>query len=403
MRAVLAASTAESGEAMRATFREAGGFEIVAVVTNGEDALSAAALGPDVVVADVNLPGLTGLQLAERAAADMPSVAIVLVTSQESWPVYRRALRSGAVELLAAPLGPDDVDAVRRAVLAFQRRVDAIRHLGVGGGQLRGRIVAVCAPKDGVGKTTLALSLAATLSERGGDVILADLDLQFGDLSAYVRGGDGAGVPTLADLTQLILARELRRDSVEAVLQRRGALRVLLSPADPAEADDLSVCLSSACPLVNHVVPAADAAVKKPVTGPAIRTLIDFLRSTYALTVLDTGASINDVTLSAVAASDVALVVTLPVATYVRNTLKLIAACRRMGKTPEVLPVVVNRVGGRDEVLTVGDIASQLADHAVLTVPDDRRVPLDLLEGHFRSRRGAFRSALDRVADALAG
>jgi DNA-binding NarL/FixJ family response regulator len=59
------------------------GFEVVGDVVDGETALEAAAqLRPDVVLLDVQLPGIDGFEVAERLAAAANPPRVVLISSR---------------------------------------------------------------------------------------------------------------------------------------------------------------------------------------------------------------------------------------------------------------------------------------------------------------------------------
>jgi CheY-like chemotaxis protein len=63
---------------------EAGGFDVVGVAPDGESALEAVReLRPDVVLLDVQLPGIDGFEVASRLTAGGDGPAIVMTSSRE--------------------------------------------------------------------------------------------------------------------------------------------------------------------------------------------------------------------------------------------------------------------------------------------------------------------------------
>jgi DNA-binding NarL/FixJ family response regulator len=58
------------------------GFEVVGEARDGEEAVELAGrLGPDLVVMDVRLPGITGMEATRRIVGRDPSVVVVLVST----------------------------------------------------------------------------------------------------------------------------------------------------------------------------------------------------------------------------------------------------------------------------------------------------------------------------------
>lgn len=80
---------------------EAEGYEVVGEAPDGEAALEAAArLRPDLVLLDVNLPGLDGFAVAERLAGAEHAPAVVLVSSRDSGdfgPLVRASAARGFI------------------------------------------------------------------------------------------------------------------------------------------------------------------------------------------------------------------------------------------------------------------------------------------------------------------
>ena len=70
------------------------------------------------IVADVRMPGLSGLQLLERLAGEGARMPVVVITGHGDVNACRRAFRGGAVDFLTKPV---DLDELLRAVDAWVR------------------------------------------------------------------------------------------------------------------------------------------------------------------------------------------------------------------------------------------------------------------------------------------
>ncbi|NOX61660.1 MAG: response regulator transcription factor [Chloroflexi bacterium] len=84
-------------EGLQRILADAPGIEVVGGVSSGEKALSAAdELKPDVVLLDVNMPGLGGLEAARRLRARHPNLGIIMLTVSEQEEDLFEAIRAGA-------------------------------------------------------------------------------------------------------------------------------------------------------------------------------------------------------------------------------------------------------------------------------------------------------------------
>jgi DNA-binding NarL/FixJ family response regulator len=73
------------------------GWQVAAEAANGRDAVALAAeLKPDVVVLDLTMPELNGLEAARQIIASAPSARILILTAHESEQLVREVLRAGA-------------------------------------------------------------------------------------------------------------------------------------------------------------------------------------------------------------------------------------------------------------------------------------------------------------------
>jgi DNA-binding NarL/FixJ family response regulator len=73
-------------------------FVVVGEAESGEEALTAVAtLRPDLVVMDINLPAMSGVDATERVLADHPGTTVILVSTYEANALPKGAAGSGAV------------------------------------------------------------------------------------------------------------------------------------------------------------------------------------------------------------------------------------------------------------------------------------------------------------------
>jgi len=101
--------------AMTAVVEETDAFVVVGSATTGEESLTAAAaLRPDLVLMDVNLPGIDGVEASRRltSAEDGPVVVLLSTYDAEDFDIAG----SGATTYVAkAAFGPDRLSACWRA------------------------------------------------------------------------------------------------------------------------------------------------------------------------------------------------------------------------------------------------------------------------------------------------
>ena len=95
-------------EAATATLVEDGEIEVVGRAADGREALELAlALRPDVVVMDINMPVMDGLEATRSLHRLLPSTKVVVVTSSPSASNRWSARGAGAYAFLAKELGTD--------------------------------------------------------------------------------------------------------------------------------------------------------------------------------------------------------------------------------------------------------------------------------------------------------
>jgi len=91
-------------------------FEVVGEAADGEEAIQIArALAPDVVLMDINLPVIDGLEVARRLRLNLPSSAVIILTAYDDDEQLFQAIKAGAAAYFLKDIHPDDLaEGIRR-------------------------------------------------------------------------------------------------------------------------------------------------------------------------------------------------------------------------------------------------------------------------------------------------
>src|SRR5262245_20447961 len=221
-----------------------GDVEVVGAAAGGQEAIDmATALKPDVVLMDINMPGMDGITATEKLAAEVPTAAVIMMSVQGEADYLRRSMLAGAREFLVKPFSSDELTASIRQVWArekdkLSRFAPVVVGAGSGGGSNGdgepANVVAVFSPKGGVGRTTIAVNLAVAAAQSGKKVGLVDASFQFGDVGVLLNLNPRN--KSIADL-----AGELQAGEAESLdtfmISHSSGIRVLLAPPSPEQAE----------------------------------------------------------------------------------------------------------------------------------------------------------------------
>jgi two-component system, NarL family, response regulator DesR len=100
-------------------------ISVVAQVARGDEVVDAAiAAAPDVALLDIEMPGLSGLDAAERLRAAVPSCRIVILTTFGRPGYLRRAMEQGASGFMLKDAPAEQLASAIRRAFAGERVVD---------------------------------------------------------------------------------------------------------------------------------------------------------------------------------------------------------------------------------------------------------------------------------------
>ena len=360
--------------------------EVVGAAPGGPEAIQmAASVKPDVVLMDINMPGMDGITATEKLAAEVPNAAVIMMSVQGEADYLRRSMLAGAREFLVKPFSSDELTASIRQVWTREKDkqsrfapvaapVEASRN---GSGE-PASVVAVFSPKGGVGRTTISVNLAVAAAQDGKRVALVDSSFQFGDVGVLLNLNPRN--KSIADLAGELQAGE-QYDSLDSFLVAHSSgVRVLLAPPTPEQAE-----------LVNPA---------------AVKQVLQALRNENDLVVVDCPSNFNESTLAVLDEADLILTLLTLEITSVKNMRLFLEVCEQLGYGPEKIRLVLNRADSTLGI-RVADVEHSIGrkiDHTI--VSDGRSVVYALNRGvpFFLSNREAQVSQdIERLAKAVTG
>lgn len=342
-------------------------FRVVGSVGTGREAIkSALEFHPDIIIMDINMPDMDGIQATNEITKLVPSSAVIMMSVQTDADYLKKAMQAGARYFLSKPVAPDELygtirevyknhapfrmqaQAMTMPVDAPVRKAAAITEEGV----RAGHVIVVYSPQGGAGATTIATNLASGLMKKNIKVLLIDADVQFGDVGVFLKLQSQS---TLVDLIPKV--EDLDTDFFDSVVStHESGLKVLLGPTRPEFAEEVES------------------------SPTAISRIIEKIASGYDFIVVDTSRRVDELLLSLTDIADKVVLVSTPTLSGVKNTKFVLDLFDKMSYAPDKTIFVLNRVEddrNRNRVTIASDaIERHLKRKIEAKIPDNEPVIL---------------------------
>ena len=356
IRVMIVDDVSETRENVRKLLQFESDVDVAGTARTGKEAIQLAQeLNPDVVLMDINMPDMDGITATESIRSKLPAVQVIILSVQGDPNYMRRAMLAGARDFLTKPpMGDELISAIRRAGAMAQSersktaQIQAVMPTVNAGGMIgfgipKGKIVTVYSPKGGAGTTTLAVNLALTLHNEDTRVALVDGNLQFGDIAVFVNE---QGKNTLTELAPR--AEELDPEIVEEVMIKHAAsgVHILAAPSRPEYAEKVSSAQFS--------------------------KVLEYLRQLYAYVVVDTSSYLTEITLAAIDASDLIVLVTTQDIPAIKNCRLFLDLLQTMGVERDRILFAKNRFDKRINI-TPERVAENLKQEIASVIPLDEQ------------------------------
>lgn len=123
--------------------------------------------------------------LSQEISVLYPHVYIVLI-SPDNMENLKKAMHMGASDILRASYTAEEVkEVILQATKYMEHRANKENIYSINLKKEKSRVIAVCNPKGGVGRTSLTVNLAAIFARKGKKVAVIDGDMQFGDIAMF--------------------------------------------------------------------------------------------------------------------------------------------------------------------------------------------------------------------------
>jgi pilus assembly protein CpaE len=361
IRVLIVDDVAETRENIRKLLQFEADVDVVGAARSGKEGIQLSQeLDPDVVLMDINMPDIDGIAATESIRQKSPQIQVVILSVQNDQNYMRRAMLAGARDFLSKPpVGDELISAIRRAgEMARSERSKSAQQARAasilpGVGQVagpglvslsQGKIVTIYSPKGGTGCTTIAVNLALALHNADTRVVLVDGNLQFGDVAVFFNE---QGKNTILDIAPRV--DELDPDIVQSIMIKHepSGIHILAAPPRPELAEKVSAAQFS--------------------------KVLEYLKQIYAYVVVDTVPILTDITLAAIDASDVIVLITTQDIPAIKNARLFLDLSATMGVERERVVFTMNRYDKRIAI-TPERISENLKQEVKAIIPLDERV-----------------------------
>jgi pilus assembly protein CpaE len=262
---------------------------------------------PDMVITDVRMPELNGIELTSRLRGNhrTAGVPILMFSEMGAPPDALAGYAVGADDYLPKPFELAILEAKVQSLLR--------RSAGAAARANRGRVILFAHAKGGVGTTCLAVNTAVLLAARSSRPVgLLDLDVEFGDSAVYLNLHPNQTLADLKPAPGTLVDEAL----FEGFVTESGSVRLVVG-ADLPERAEL-------------------------VTLPAIQLAIDRLSATCQFVLIDAPASFSERTLTALDTSDMICLVTSASLPSLKATRRCLGLFEKLGVATARVRLILN-------------------------------------------------------------
>lgn len=105
------------------------GCDVIAVASGNEAMTALEEVTPELVITDLKLPGMSGLELLKLLRSDHPELTVIMITAYGTVKTAVEAMKAGAYDYLTKPIDYDELALVVSRALERQQLLEEVRNL----------------------------------------------------------------------------------------------------------------------------------------------------------------------------------------------------------------------------------------------------------------------------------
>lgn len=308
------------------------GLKVVGHAATGKEAYELSEkYEPDVILMDINMPVMSGIEATEKIMSERPETIIIIMSVQKEVDYFRKAMEAGAKAYILKPFNTEEI--IQTIVNTYKKekakkvQIEKIKETRE---KMVPKSIAVFSAKGGVGKSTTAINTAIALKkETNKRVAIADMDVYFGDICTMAN--------VEPNITIIELIEEIEQFSSENIndyiIETNIGVDILAAPKKPEYADYVTV---------DHV-----------------KQISHILKENYNYIIYDLDNKFSDLNLQIMDSADLILYVTTMDITSIKNAKLGLDVMKSLNYATDKIKLIVNK-SDENYGIDLGDVKKVL-------------------------------------------
>ena len=332
---IILSESESTKEVLRRYLKEFGKFDCLEEIKDFSEIYNTlSSLSKSLLIVDVSSDFAKYKDFITNLSAAAPNCKIVAISDNPSVELIVKLMRAGAKDFLAVPIIKTEFLHVLEKI--YEQLNDSNTK------ENKCRVITVFSNKGGIGKTSIASNLALELAKiTKENVALVDLNFQLGDITSFFDIKPSFNISYMLQNLDKI-SSDFLLNTIEKY--KDTSLYVLADPPYFKQAENIS--------------------------KNQISKLFEKLKETFSYVVVDTDATFDGKTVTALDNSDLIFLVTIVNLPALRNCQRILDLFNKLGYDSEKTQIVINRYMENDDI-KIEDVEKVLEKSVYWKIPNN--------------------------------